>query len=710
MKPVRPQSDDLAITREKVPATAAPAGMAEALAALPALAGSPAAPAAPAWPAAPGRTAGSGSGGPARGTGEPGPGGREPGPSAPLPIRSAERRRWAADLTGPALAGLVLYGTGGIGKSTLASQIASRVSHLEPERVTTVISGHVSVDGVLAGVAAALRRHPAMTPRSSRAESVHAAGRADLPWADRMTLLRDQILGDLPVLLVLDNFDANLTAKSGDWAVRDPALAELVAHWASATHRGKLLITCRHPFTPPAAAGPPLGFRHVGPLSRPGAFELAKSLPALGQLGEPELDRAWRLLGGHPQALNYLDALLATRDVSFPDTARRLAHAIGTAAGGPARPMGPAAPTELPPEAAETIALAAVELLLGTLQGAAPRAAQVNGAHRRHTKAWRSRRLAAVAAAAVLVAAATGVVAASRPGPSAARAGTGALDHPAPAHPAPAHPARARPARARAAAMLADAAAVRTQAAAWVARQVSPDAIVACDPGMCSALLAQGIPSGNLLELGASAPDPLGSDVVVATAAVRSQFGGRLASVYAPGILASFGSGSLRIDVRAIAPDGAAAYQTALASDLAARRAAGRQLLGNPHLRVSAAARAALRAGQVDSRLLTTLATLAATTVATTTLATTGPVQVSAFGDSGPGASQAMPLRSAQITVPSRADLGRLRGMIAFVRAQRPPYLPAQALITTGAGGSPVLSIGFSAPSPAGLLQPQPAG
>jgi hypothetical protein len=30
------------------------------------------------------------------------------GPLTPAPIRSAERRRWAADLTGPALAGLVL--------------------------------------------------------------------------------------------------------------------------------------------------------------------------------------------------------------------------------------------------------------------------------------------------------------------------------------------------------------------------------------------------------------------------------------------------------------------------------------------------------------------------------------------------------------------------------------------------------------------------
>ena len=42
---------------------------------------------------------------------------------------------------------------------------------------------------------------------------------------------------------------------------------------------------------------------------------------------------------------------------SLPLDGYRLAHAIGIAAGGTARPTGPAAPTELPPEAAETIAL-----------------------------------------------------------------------------------------------------------------------------------------------------------------------------------------------------------------------------------------------------------------------------------------------------------------------------------------------------------------
>src|SRR5690349_24142449 len=57
-----------------------------------------------------------------------------------LSIRSAERRRWAADLTGPGRGGLVIYGMGGIGKSTLAAQIATRVSRLHCGRVVTVVN------------------------------------------------------------------------------------------------------------------------------------------------------------------------------------------------------------------------------------------------------------------------------------------------------------------------------------------------------------------------------------------------------------------------------------------------------------------------------------------------------------------------------------------------------------------------------------------
>jgi hypothetical protein len=721
----------------------------------------------------------------------------EPRRLASVPVRSVERRRWSADLVGSAVAGLVLHGVGGIGKSMLAAEVAARVGRLQPERVTAVISGEVPADTFLAGLAAALRRHPMVAGRGGvPAEAVEAADRIDLPWAQRLALLREHVLGHVPVLVVLDDFDDNLCAESGRWSVRDPALAGLLASWAGEPHLGRLLITCRHPFTPPGAAGPSLGFRYLGPLSRFGAAGLAMSLPALGLLGEPELDRAWRLLGGHPRAMEYLDALLSAGHVGFPDLARRLAGAIQARTGRPVLRKGLDAPTELSPAIAETVAVAACDLLLGELfcglsadaqslligasvyrapvgrdvlllpDGQYSRAAglaglvaecqatgllaadpsheppsvfvhrwtacqlhrrlaeaqrgdEVTDAHHRAAEYWRRRivawpqdrhapreashhlleagRLArqdqpeagrtvrtvrrrvrllglaamAVAVPAFVAAGATGVFSARHFAPS------------------------------RAGAPASQAAAVRDHAAAWVAQQVSGNVIVACDPAMCSALQGRGIAAGNLLVLRSATSDPLGSDVVMATAAVRSQFGSRLASVYAPGILASFGSGGLRIDVRAVALDGAAAYRTALAADLAARREAGSQLLRNPRISVSAAARSELSNGQVDPRLLATLAALAAA----------GPVQVMTFGDAGPGASAGMPLRAAELGVSARAG-GRaagLRSMLAFVRAQRVPYLPAQAAIAAGAGGSSVLSIEFAAPSPVGLLPAQPA-
>jgi hypothetical protein len=235
----------------------------------------------------------------------------------------------------------------------------------------------------------------------------------------------------------------------------------------------------------------------------------------------------------------------------------------------------------------------------------------------------------------------------------------------------------------------------RNSAARWIASQVSPDAIVACDPAMCAALQSSGVGAGRLLVLGTSAGDPLGSDLVVATPALRNQFGARLAGVYAPVVIASFGSGAARIDVRAVAADGTAAYDAALAADRSARLAAGRELIGNRHITTSAAAQAALRAGQVDPRLLAMLAALAAQQ----------PLRILAFGDPSPGASAAVPLRGAEIAPASaspsaRARAARLRSMRSFVQAQQVPYLPMRVTLV----GQSALSVEYAAPSPLGLL------
>jgi len=241
------------------------------------------------------------------------------------------------------------------------------------------------------------------------------------------------------------------------------------------------------------------------------------------------------------------------------------------------------------------------------------------------------------------------------------------------------------------------AAAARQRAAAWVAGQASPDAIVACDPAMCTALQAHGVPAGRLLVLTPARAGPLGSDLVVATAAVRGRFAARLAGVYAPVTLASFGSGPARIEVRAVAPDGAAAYRAALATDARARASAGARLLRNRSVHVSAAARPALAGGEVDPRLLAVLATLAGL----------HPLDVTGFGRPSPGAGAGVPLRSADIAGAAPPGPGApvsLPGLMAILRAQRPPYRPSSlAIVRTGPAG-PVLRIGYPVPSPLGLL------
>ena len=177
-------------------------------------------------------------------------------------------------------------------------------------------------------------------------------------------------------------------------------------------------------------------------------------------------------------------------------------------------------------------------------------------------------------------------------------------------------------------------------AAVWVAGQVSRDAMVACDPGMCRALQAQGFPAGNLLVLRPGAAGLRFCDVFVATRAVRHLLGSRFQQETAPAVIAGFGSGETRIDVRAVARGGAAAYRSALAADWAARRMAAAVLVKSPRVHAGAAARQELLTGKVNSRLLIMLAALAVSQ----------PVNVVAFGDSAPGASAGMPLREMEVS------------------------------------------------------------
>jgi hypothetical protein len=239
---------------------------------------------------------------------------------------------------------------------------------------------------------------------------------------------------------------------------------------------------------------------------------------------------------------------------------------------------------------------------------------------------------------------------------------------------------------------LGPAAAAQSAAVAWITSQVSDTAVIGCYPAMCASLEAQGVSASRLVPLGSGMTGVLKTDVIATLPAVAGS-DSTLVDQYAPALIASFGAGSSRIEVRAVARTGAAAYQSALRSDLAARKSAAAQLLRNPRLKFTAADAAQLRAGVVDSRLLATLAALS----------TQFTLRVAAFGDSAPGG----PRFFREVTVASdggRTSSDTLAAALAMVNAQESPYQPAHSAIVQPGTGRATLTIEFASPSPLGLL------
>jgi hypothetical protein len=240
--------------------------------------------------------------------------------------------------------------------------------------------------------------------------------------------------------------------------------------------------------------------------------------------------------------------------------------------------------------------------------------------------------------------------------------------------------------------------AVRDRAADWVAGQVGLAGLVSCDRAMCQALQARGVPAADLLVLRPRKADPLRSAVVVVTAAVKKMVGSRRLAADAPAAIASFGSGAGRISIRVIFPQGAATYAAALRREIADRKTAGSSLLLLGPITASAVARQELQGGQVDSRLLLTLAELASQ----------WPVTIMAFGDRAPGASPGIPFRSADLVVTggkaSPAPAGQVRQMSDFVHQLGDYFAGANIRTVRLASGQDAVRIEFTAPGRFGLL------
>src|SRR5579859_4824239 len=240
-------------------------------------------------------------------------------------------------------------------------------------------------------------------------------------------------------------------------------------------------------------------------------------------------------------------------------------------------------------------------------------------------------------------------------------------------------------------------AAVRSQAINWVIDQVSRAVVVGCDAQVCADLAQRGFPPSSLKPLGNESNDPLGATLVVATAAIRVQYGSLLPSVYAPAVIASFGSGPDRIDIRQVFPGGTVAYRAVQRSAARTRKADDALLLKNKQITFSATAGEQLRSGNIDPRL----------TLLIDGMAHYHPLRIVQFTGQSPGGGPASLLRSVDLaTAYRKAHLAPpvyLAWMRSFCNAQRAEFRPAWSQQVTLAGDQTALRVGYDAPSPLSL-------
>jgi hypothetical protein len=237
-----------------------------------------------------------------------------------------------------------------------------------------------------------------------------------------------------------------------------------------------------------------------------------------------------------------------------------------------------------------------------------------------------------------------------------------------------------------------------TQAAAWIAQQMATGTVVACDAQTCAALTTAGIPAVQQVHVRLDSQSLPGAGIVVVTPALRTLFETNPSLNYyvAPTVLASFGA----VSIQPIYSGGGAAYQAALSEDVQGRIRLGEQLLNSGLLTVSPAAQGEMAAGDVDSRLLLTLQSLA----------DQQPIDIIGFTDSGPGASPGVPFRAVDLSTTDpnggMSSAAYLQGIVQVLRthATFPAYQKVSRV--TLADGQTAAQVQYAAPTQLGLLPP----
>lgn len=220
--------------------------------------------------------------------------------------------------------------------------------------------------------------------------------------------------------------------------------------------------------------------------------------------------------------------------------------------------------------------------------------------------------------------------------------------------------------------------------ALWLRSQLAPDALVEVDQLSRAQLVRDGLDLAQLTVAGQTGTE---ADFVLAPISSGPDLP----------LVAQFGTGRDRLGLHLVVPD-ADAFAAALVDDQAARSRFGSALASNPNLSLGGSAAAALRAGDVDARLMVGLAGASAS----------ARFAIAQFTGSTGDLVNGTILREVTLTDITDLDptvgasgtsVSTLDWLMQFFEMQQPPYQPLSLRQDVVA-----LTVRYAAPSPLGLL------
>ncbi len=204
---------------------------------------------------------------------------------------------------------ILVHGIGGIGKTALISHTAARLKdHFQGVYAFDCRSGTLAPDTIL------LELH-----RFLEKQGIHVlAGllHESLP-AEQLAVYLGQVLSQVRLLVIFDNFETQLSHSQGRHRVTDANLCTFLEMLIKTTSQAsRFLFTSRYIFDLDEKRVGPVRYLALNDLSRPEALGLMQDLPHLAGASYEEKLAAYEVFGGHPYGLVTLERLCGHKSLA----------------------------------------------------------------------------------------------------------------------------------------------------------------------------------------------------------------------------------------------------------------------------------------------------------------------------------------------------------------------------------------------------------